>query len=107
MTLEEQDAMIASLKSASKSTAFEQWLGAVRGPASAPGPGGGSNGGSPPGAAVGGGGAAAAASASALSHQEEMAATLAEVAEYLRKEGIAGRAPADPASLAADNSSFK
>jgi zinc finger-like protein len=28
MTLEEQDAMIASLKSASKSTAFEQWLGA-------------------------------------------------------------------------------
>jgi hypothetical protein len=56
---------------------------------------------------LGGGGAAAAASASALSHQEEMAATLAEVAEYLRKEGIAGRAPADPASLAADNSSFK
>ncbi|EFN52596.1 hypothetical protein CHLNCDRAFT_138627 [Chlorella variabilis] len=126
MTLDEQEAMIASLKSASKSTAFAQWLGAVRS-----GPGGGGGGGSPPAAAAaaaaaggglaaaaaGGGGEGAAAGGAAAgggggaslapSHQEEMAATLAEVAEYLARQGIAGPAPADPTSLAADSSSFK
>ncbi len=124
--------MIASLKSASRSTAFEQWLGAVRsstaaapGGGSAGGSAGGSGSGSPkeggeagPGAGEDGGGTGAAGAAAAaaagggnggtLSHQEELAATLAEVAEYLAQQGIAGRTqPADPSSIAADSSSFK
>ena len=131
LTQEEQEAMIASLKSASRSTAFEQWLGAVRssgaagGGGSAGGSAGGSGSSSPKdgdaggadaaGGAAGGGppGAAAAAAGGAaggpLSHQEELAATLAEVAEYLAQQGIAGRPqqPADPSSIAADSSSFK
>ena len=91
--------MITSLKQASKSTAFEQWLGAVRG--------GGGGGGAPPAGAAdaGAAGADGAAQGSPPSHQAELAATLAEVAEYLAQQGIT--APADPASLAADNSRFK
>jgi hypothetical protein len=126
MTFEEQEAMIASLKSASKSTAFEQWLGAVGGGGGSGGSGGGSGGGnggnsSPAAGAAGTAGtprgaasaltAAAAADGAAASvapsHQEELAATLAEVAEYLAKQGVAGKAPADPGSIAADSSSFK
>ena len=65
MTQEEQEAMIASLKSASRSTAFEAWLGAVRGPASGggspPAPRGGAAGAAapPPGGAAAGAGAGA------------------------------------------------
>ena len=126
MTFEEQEAMIASLKSASKSTAFEQWLGAVGGGGGSGGSGGGTGsgsggGGSPPAAGAAGtagtprgsasalaaAAAAGAAASVAPSHQEELAATLAEVAEYLAKQGVAGKAPADPGSIAADSSSFK
>ncbi len=107
MTQEEQEAMIASLKSASKATAFEQWLDTVRS-------GTGSGGGSPPGqgAGAGSGGATAAAAAGGTapavpSYQEEMAATLAEVAEYLAQQGIRPAGAADPGSLAADSTRFK
>lgn len=101
--------MIASLKSASRATAFEQWLDTVRSGNS------GSGGGSPPGhgGAAGTGaaptpGAAGAAAPAVPSYQEEMAATLAEVAEYLAQQGIRpGGAAADPGSLAADSSRFK
>ena len=108
--------MIASLKSASRSTAFEQWLGAVHSSGAAAGSGaGGTPAGAPGGAggagapgAAGGAAAAAGSSCGAPSHQEEMAATLAEVAQYLAQQGIAGRPqPADPGSIAADSSSFK
>lgn len=95
--------MIASLKSASKATAFEQWLDTVRSGS------GGSGGSSPPGS---GGSAGAAgsggASPAAPSYQEEMAATLAEVAEYLAQQGIRPEGgSSDPGSLAADSSRFK
>ncbi len=127
MTLEEQEAMIASLKSASKSTAFAQWLGAVRsgsGPTTAgsgsppaaagPGPASGAAARAAAGAAGSGSGTAGDAVVTAPSHQEEMAAVLAEVAEYLAQQDLSGSGgrPAtltitDPASIAADSSSFK
>ncbi|KAL4436350.1 hypothetical protein ABPG77_009912 [Micractinium sp. CCAP 211/92] len=107
MTQEEQEAMIASLKSASKATAFEQWLDTVRS-------GTGSGGGSPPGQGAGAGSSGSTAAAAAggttpavPSYQEEMAATLAEVAEYLAQQGIRPGGAADPGSLAADSTRFK
>ena len=93
---------MVTLKSASRSTAFEQWLGAARAPAPAA-----AAGTSPmetmlPGSAAAGQGSA--------SPQDEMAATLAEVAEYLARTGSGGGSTGgvtDPASLAADSSRYR
>jgi zinc finger-like protein len=108
LTEDESQAMMLSLKSASKSTAFEAWLGSALG-----------------GSGKEEGGAAAAQQAApaggALSFQEEQREVLAEVAQYLASCGLpAGGgggeggllpapppASADPASIAADTSRFR
>ena len=94
--------MMLSLKSASKSTAFGQWLDVALGPAQP---------GSPrPVAAAGGEGGGA------PSFHDEVQATLAEVASYLSTQGLTGggggghgtpTSPADPGSLAADCTQFR
>lgn len=92
LTKEEREAMMVSIKSATKATAFEQWLGAALGD-----------------------------DVGACSHHSQgyggegegepilvdQAAVLAEVAHYLAKHGSAGMGPSDPTSLAADSSQFK
>lgn len=114
--------MLDTMKAASKSTAFEQWLDVAMGRGAAPpglaeagiggsgspGSGGGTAGAAGGAGGVAGGGAGAGGPA-APTHQEEMAATLAEVAQYLAKQGMAGggAAPTDPASIAADSSRFR
>ncbi len=90
---EERDAMMSSLREATKNTMFDQWLGAIQqgsgaapssGPGAAGGPSSSTGGAAPPGApgAAAGAGAAAAPPGSGA-WADELEAPLAEVAEYL------------------------
>jgi len=105
MTQEESDAMMLSLKTASKATAFEQWLGAAL---EVDGHGG----------RFAGEGSGAVPQSHVPTWQEEQRGVLAEVAGYLAKNGvspsgggsisgIAADLPLDPGSLAADAVHFR
>lgn len=107
MTDEESEGMMSSLKSASKATAFEQWLGAaLEGDPKSPR------------ADKDGRGTGAGDGAGQSPWQDEQRSVLAEVAGYLAKHGIAGGnvvgpgagdvdAPSDPGSLAAQAVDFR
>eukprot|EP00887_Chlorella_sp_A99_P004372 scaffold15.g4372.t1 len=95
MTQEEQEAMMLAFKSASRSTAFEQWLDVALGPAQ-------------PGSPRARLRAEAASCPPAV--QDEMQGTLTEVAQYLAAQGLAGAgapAPADPGGVAAQSAQFR